>query len=559
MSHPPNEPAIDRPPVIADAAPPTVALEGEVQPEVAIKSDTWEQIGLVATLAVALSFFLPWARVGTVRFSGFKLFNGVHSGIYDLQAPVLLTVPIGMLVAAALLGLRLMVKRGKSPLDKLAPLVTLLAGAASIAVMVYVYLAWRVVPFSFTFGSFTAVVGSLVAIGAGVLALLSVVGEKRFGKISVPTTTLRAYTMVLALIVIWLFFQWTTIDEAHPYGLFLGAINFSKLLQQMAVTGVLAVGMLMIIVAGQIDLSVGSVVGLVGGIAALTQGWGLVPSLASAIIMGIVIGAVQGGLVAYANIPAFIVTLGGLLAWRGVILGLTQGSTIGVDLQVFKSIGRDFLAPVAGWVLAAIAIAAIVGMTVRRNQARRRHKLPVPATRATIARITIPVVIILVFIYVMNSQGGVPIPVVILLGVALIGAFVTQNTTFGRYLYAIGGNPDAARLSGISLRLHILAAFCVMGALVGVASLVHTSRVGSASPDAGTYMELDAIAACVIGGTSLMGGRGTVSGACVGALIMASLDNGMSLLNVESYTQLIIKGAVLVAAVGFDMLGRRKG
>jgi D-xylose transport system permease protein len=248
-----------------------------------------------------------------------------------------------------------------------------------------------------------------------------------------------------------------------------------------------------------------------------------------------------------------------LLAWRGVILGLTKGSTIGVELPVFKSIGRDFLAPVAGWALAIIAIVALAWLTIRRNQARRRHNLPVPTMRATIARVVIPVIIILVFIYVMNSQGGVPIPVVILLGVALIGAFITQNTTFGRYLYAIGGNPDAARLSGISLRMHILAAFCVMGALAGVAALIHTSRVGSASPDAGTLMELDAIAACVIGGTSLMGGRGTVFGACVGALIMASLDNGMSLLNVENYTQSIIKGAVLVAAVGFDMLGRRKG
>jgi D-xylose transport system permease protein len=158
----------------------------------------------------------------------------------------------------------------------------------------------------------------------------------------------------------------------------------------------------------------------------------------------------------------------------------------------------------------------------------------------------------------MNTAGGVPIPVIVLLAIAVAGAFLTNNTTFGRYLYAIGGNPDAARLSGISLRRHILAAFCLMGALAGVASLLHTARVGSASPDAGNQMELDAIAACVIGGTSLMGGRGTVFGACVGALIMASLDNGMSLLNVQSYTQAIIKGVVLVAAVGFDMLGRRR-
>ena len=143
--------------------------------------------------------------------------------------------------------------------------------------------------------------------------------------------------------------------------------------------------------------------------------------------------------------------------------------------------------------------------------------------------------------------------------VALAGAFLMQNTTFGRYLYAIGGNPDAARLSGINVRTHIWAVFCIMGALAGVASIIYTARVGSASPDAGNLLELDAIAACVIGGTSLMGGRGTVFGACLGALFMASLDNGMSLLNVQPYSQYIIKGAILVTAVGLDMLGRRQG
>jgi D-xylose transport system permease protein len=191
--------------------------------------------------------------------------------------------------------------------------------------------------------------------------------------------------------------------------------------------------------------------------------------------------------------------------------------------------------------------------------------MEMPSAGATILRILFPAAVIAAFIYWMNrpsianTQGGVPVPVIVLLAVALAGAFLTQNTTFGRYLYAIGGNPDAARLSGINLRHHILAAFCLMGALAGVASLVYTARVGSASPDAGNLMELDAIAACVIGGTSLMGGRGTVFGALLGALIMASLNNGMSLLNVESYIQPIVKGAVLVTAVGFDMLGRRRG
>ncbi|HSU26583.1 MAG TPA: hypothetical protein VLI65_11410, partial [Pyrinomonadaceae bacterium] len=153
---------------------------------------------------------------------------------------------------------------------------------------------------------------------------------------------------------------------------------------------------------------------------------------------------------------------------------------------------------------------------------------------------------------------GVPIPVLILVAVALVGAFLTNSTTFGRYLYAIGGNADAARLSGINNKLNILYVFGLLGALTGVASLIFTARVGSAAPDAGILKELDAIAACVIGGASLVGGRGTVFGACLGALIMASLDNGMSLMNVRDFMQDIIKGSILVAAVGLDMAGRKQ-
>ncbi len=380
---------------------------------------------------------------------------------------------------------------------------------------------------------------------------------------SIPTDTLRAYTMVFALVVIWLYFHFST------GRIFLEPRNFSNLMRQTSVTGVLAVGMLMIIVTGQIDLSVGSVVGLAGGIAAICQGWlgwGLVPSLAAGIAVALAIGAAQGGLTAYLNIPAFIVTLGGLLAWRGVILGLSKGETIPLRLQAFKSIGQDYVGPLVGWVLAALAVAAIVWMTVSRNRARARHGLAAPGLVPTIIRIVLPAAVVVWFIYMMNSYeiapgrfAGIPIPVLILLAVALGGAFLTQNTTFGRYLYAIGGNPDAARLSGISIRKHLLAVFCLMGVLAGVAAIIYTARVGSASPDAGQLLELDAIAACVIGGTSLMGGRGTVFGAIVGALIMSSLDNGMSLKNVAPYTQNIIKGAILVAAVGLDMAGRKRG
>jgi len=386
----------------------------------------------------------------------------------------------------------------------------------------------------------------------------SELGETRVGPWRVSTSAIRAYTMLFALIVIWLFFQWNTRSDLYPYGLFLHPVNLANLLKQMSVTGVLAVGMLFVIVARHIDLSVGSVVGLAGGIAAMSQGWGLFPALASAIVVGVLVGALQGSLVAYANIPSFIVTLGGLLTWRGVILYLSKGETIPVRLPVFRQLGVALVTPASGWVLAVVAIATLIWLTIRRQAARRRHDLALASTGATAVRILIPSLLIVVFVYAMNVQGGVPLPVIVLLAVAIAGHFLTQNTTFGRYLYAIGSNPEAARLSGVNSRKHILSAFALLGGLAGLASLLHTGRVGSASPDAGTLMELDAIAACVIGGTSLMGGRGKVAGALLGALVMASLDNGMSLLSVENATQYIIKGAVLVAAVGFDMAGRKK-
>jgi len=199
--------------------------------------------------------------------------------------------------------------------------------------------------------------------------------QTTIGRFKISTDVLRAYTMVFALIAIWIYFHYSTNQ------IFLDPRNFSNLMRQTAVTGVLAVGMLMVIITGQIDLSVGSVVGLAGGIAAIAQGWlgwGLVPSLAAGIAVGIAIGATQGALTAYVNIPAFIVTLGGLLAWRGVILGLSRGETIPIRLQQFKSLGQDYVGPLVGWIVAAIAVAAIVWFALARSRTRRRHGLAEP-------------------------------------------------------------------------------------------------------------------------------------------------------------------------------------
>lgn len=377
----------------------------------------------------------------------------------------------------------------------------------------------------------------------------------KIGNFKINTSALRAYTMLAALAAIWFYFYWAT------GGIFLTPRNLSNLMLQTSVTGVLAVGMLMVIVAGQIDLSVGAVLGLAGGVAAIALtnwNYGLVPSILLAVLIGVGISLFQGSLVAYAKIPAFIVTLGGLLAWRGAIKGVTQGETIPVSDANFKSIGQSYIPAEIGWAIASVAILAVLFFAFRGLRAQREFVSENASAAGVIVPALLQIAAIVGFIFLMNAYAGVPVGVLILLVVAFLGFFITNNTTFGRYLYAIGGNPDAARLSGINNERNILAVYALLGALTGIAALIFTARVGSASPDAGTLKELDAIAACVIGGASLMGGRGTIFGACVGALIMASLDNGMSLLNVKDFMQDIIKGSILVAAVGLDMIGRKQ-
>lgn len=402
--------------------------------------------------------------------------------------------------------------------------------------------------------------------------------ETKESKFKFQTPALRAYTMIAALALIWMFFHYATAQNTPALsdigshlgnffsfgwvreGIFLSSRNLSNLMLQTSVTGIIAVGMLMVIIAGQIDLSVGSVLGFAGAVAAIAlTNWefGLPAALLAAIIVGALIGLAQGTLTAYLNIPAFIVTLGGLLAWRGAVKAITKSETIPIADPVFKSIGQGYVEPQYGWILAGAGVLFVLAVAFRRAQTQKTYELGEANYAGEMLKTIPPVAAIIVFIYVMNSYAGIPIPVLIFLAVALLGVFITNFTTFGRYLYAIGGNADAARLSGINNKLNVLKVFALLGALTGVASLIFTARVGSASPDAGTLKELDAIAACVIGGASLVGGRGTIFGACLGALIMASLDNGMSLLNVKDFMQDIIKGLILVAAVGLDMLGKK--
>ncbi len=368
-------------------------------------------------------------------------------------------------------------------------------------------------------------------------------------------SVIRSYSLVIAIAAVWVIF------DALTGGIFLEPRNFSNLMRQTAVTGILSVGMVMVIVTAEIDLSVGSLVGLSGMAAVMMQTVahaGLLASLMIGLGVGLAVGALQGVLAAYARIPSFIVTLGGLLAWRGAAQGISGGNTYPVEVPSFTALGQSYASRTTGIVLMVLSVAAIIWLVLHRRAVQKRHGLKSWSAAGVWFRVGLPSILIVTFVIVLNAYAGIPIPVLIFVALAFASTFLMANTTFGRRLYAVGGNPEAARLSGINVRGQIFRAFCIVGLLSGVAGIIYAARLGSAGPDAGTLLELDAIAACVIGGASLMGGRGTVLGACLGALFMASLDNGMSLKDVPDFVQNIIKGGILVIAVGLDILGRQR-
>ena len=351
----------------------------------------------------------------------------------------------------------------------------------------------------------------------------------------------RTLTMVGALALIWIAFS------AATDGMFLSPRNLSLLARQMAVTSILATGMVLVIVAGQIDLSVGALAGLTGALSTLVAVRLDAPlplAFLVALGSGAVLGAAQGSLIAGLRIPPFIVTLGGMLVFQGSLLGLTRGITIAPP-PAYLSVSQSYLPAAVGWIGAGVTAAAfaLAALGARGVERWRWVGLAVLAPGVTA---------------VMNAYQGIPVPVLLVLAIGAVLSLVAYRTPFGRHLYAVGGNREAAFYAGIPIERRIVGVFTLMGLLCGIAGVVLTARVGAATTDAGRMMELDAIAAAVIGGTSLMGGRGTVWGALLGAMVMASLDNGMSLLNTEAFWQPILKGGILVAAVAADMAGRRR-
>ncbi|PHZ24311.1 xylose ABC transporter permease XylH [Yersinia massiliensis] len=369
------------------------------------------------------------------------------------------------------------------------------------------------------------------------------------------SVNLQVFVMLAAIAIIMLFFTFTT------EGAYLSARNISNLLRQTAITGILAVGMVFVIISAEIDLSVGSMMGLLGGAAAIFDvwlGWPLPLTIVVTLALGLVLGAWNGWWVAYRKVPSFIVTLAGMLAFRGILIGITNGTTVSPTSNAMSQIGQSYLSNGLGFGIGAIGSMLFVAWQWHRRSNRIRLGLPVAAPQGDVTRQSITAVIVLGAIYLLNDYRGVPTPVLILTALMLVGIFMATRTAFGRRIYAIGGNIDAARLSGVNVERTKLAVFAINGLMVAIAGLILSSRLGAGSPSAGNIAELDAIAACVIGGTSLAGGIGSVAGAVMGAFIMASLDNGMSMLDVPTFWQYIVKGAILLLAVWMDSATKRR-
>ncbi|WP_027093937.1 sugar ABC transporter permease [Cohnella thermotolerans] len=364
----------------------------------------------------------------------------------------------------------------------------------------------------------------------------------------------RAYTMIGALLAIWVLFS--LLHER-----FLTATNLSNLFLQMSVTAILAIGMVLVIVAGHIDLSIGSLVGFTGGVAAMLNvwyDWSTIPVIVVTVAIGAAAGLVQGWIIAYKAVPAFIVTLGGMLVFRGLLFGSTGSVTVAPLSPSLKSIGQSYTSDVVGWIFGIAGLLVAAYLVILKRASRRKYGFDVEPLAISLLRMILVGALILGFVAVMNSYKGIPVPFVMVVVLALVFTFISKNTTFGRQVYAIGGNAEAARLSGINIRRKVLLVFVLCNTLAAVAALVLTARLNAATMSAGQNYELDAIAACVIGGTSLVGGSGTIVGALIGALVMGSLDNGMSLMNMESFWQYIVKGGILVLAVYVDIYSRKR-
>ncbi|OVE80951.1 hypothetical protein BVY04_04465 [bacterium M21] len=370
-------------------------------------------------------------------------------------------------------------------------------------------------------------------------------------------TTLGILALILVGFYVAVYFNQQ--NEGLDPHLFFAPENLGNMVGQTAIVGVLACGMTFVIVSGHIDLSVGSLLGMLAAIGATLTShkfsfeWNPIVACGCVIIIGALLGALHGVLITKAGIPAFVVTLGGLMAYRGGLLEMA-GETIPISESVVTGLGTGLLSPTTAWILGGIGLLAFAFLSISKIQSSRKAGLPVAPAWQLIAMLVITTGIVLGFIAWISQGRGLPIRFIAMIGLAIVIGILATKFRFGRHVYAIGGNVEAARFSGIRVALHTIIVFAIMGAIAGIAGIIQSGEQMAASADAGDLMELYAIAACVIGGTSLKGGRGTIFGSILGAMIMASIRNGLSCLGVSSSWEKIILGIVLVAAVGFDLL-----
>lgn len=375
---------------------------------------------------------------------------------------------------------------------------------------------------------------------------------------------LRQYVMIIALAVVIILFEILT------NGVLLKPLNISNLISQNAYILILATGMLLcILTGGNIDLSVGSVAGFVGAVSAvfiLRMGMPILPAILISLLIGVGIGMWHGFWIAYAGVPAFIVTLAGMLVFRGLTLVILQGTSLAPMPDSYRFIASGFLpelAEVGGMNLLAVLSGIVASLlyvlaqlNTRKN--KRKYGFAVSSSKVFLAQSVGIIAVVNAFTLALASYKGIPMVLVIVTVLVIIYTFITTKTIPGRHIYAYGGNPKAAKLSGVNTKRVMFWVYTNMGLLAALAGIVFTGRLNSATPKAGVNFELDAIASCFIGGASTTGGVGTVIGAIVGGLLMGVLNNGMSIMGVSIDWQQTIKGLVLLGAVAFDVYSKAK-
>lgn len=377
---------------------------------------------------------------------------------------------------------------------------------------------------------------------------------------------LRLLLMCLLLVVMAIVFNMLS------SGVFLSPENLYNIAQQTAVVGIVSTVMVLIIVARHIDLSVGSVMGFVGVLVAYLQytaGWSWPAASLAGLAVALLVSLYQGGLTAVLGVPSFVVTLGGLMSFRGAAFLVADGKTQPVNDEFFQRLGGGYdggIGTTATWVLAVVVGVIFFARMWQKRRARQRHEMPVEPLWMDLLLTAVPVAVVFAFSATMNSYQissktepqGMPIPVLIWAAVAVVLSFIVHRTRFGRYVFAMGGNPDAAALVGIPVKRVTLMLFALLAVLVTIAAIVSIARLNAGTNSLGTGMELYVIAAAVIGGTALAGGSGSIFGSVLGALIMQSLDSGMLLLDVPIGKRMVIIGQVLIVAVVFDVLYRKR-